>query len=141
MAAIAAEAARRARVSGDVFSGALLASGAAALFVGTLFYARLTPELGLPALAAERTQAMADALKLGPQALALAGGFAFLGDCLLLAASIVLASRTWFLSDLAPAGWALMGVSVALAIAFEFDDRGAVLFPWRMTPIRRHSWR
>ncbi|MGC2786974.1 MAG: hypothetical protein WA397_24735 [Roseiarcus sp.] len=128
MAAIAAEAARRARVSGDVFSGALLASGAAALFVGTLFYARLTPELGLPALAAERTQAMADALKLGPQALALAGGFAFLGDCLLLAASIVLASRTGRLSDLAPAGWALMGVSVALAIVFD-SMTAALFFP------------
>ena len=76
MAAIAAETARRARASGDVLSGALLASGAAALFVGTLFYARLTPELGLPALPAERAQALADALKLGPQALALAGGFA-----------------------------------------------------------------
>ena len=68
MAAIAAETARGARASGDVVSGALLASGAAALFVGTLFYARLTPELGLPALPAERTQALADALKLGPQA-------------------------------------------------------------------------
>jgi hypothetical protein len=112
MAAIAAETARSARASGDVVSGALLAFGAAALFVGTLFYARLTPELGLPALPAERAQALADALKLGPQALALAGGFAFLGDCLLLAASIVLASRTGRLSDLAPAGWALMGVSV-----------------------------
>ena len=57
MAAIAAETARGARASGDVVSGALLASGAAALFVGTLFYARLTPELGLPALPAERMQA------------------------------------------------------------------------------------
>jgi hypothetical protein len=128
MAAIAAEAARGARASGDVFSGALLASGAAALFVGTLFYARLTPELGLPALPAERTQALTDALKLGPQALALAGGFAFLGDCLLLAASIVLASRTRRLSDLAPAGWGLMGVSVALAIVFD-SMTAALLFP------------
>src|ERR1700733_10046522 len=91
MAAIAAETARGARASGDVVSGGLLASGAAALFVGTLFYARLTPELGLPALPAERTQALADALRLGPQALGLAGGFAFLGDCLLLAVSVALA--------------------------------------------------
>jgi hypothetical protein len=128
MAAIAAEAARGARVSSDVFSGALLASGAAALFVGTLFYARLTPELGLPALPAERTQALADALKVGPQALALAGGFAFLGDCLLLAASIVLALRTRRGSDLAPAGWALMGVSVALAIVFD-SMTAALFFP------------
>src|ERR1700761_1904479 len=95
MAAIVAPTAQGAkRRDGDLFSGALLASGAAALFAGTLFYARLTPKLGLPALPAERAQALADALKLGPQALALAGGFAFLGDCLLLAASIVLASRS-----------------------------------------------
>ena len=126
MAAIAAEAARGARAPGDVFSGALLASGAAALFVGTLFYARLTPELGLPALPAERAQALADALRLGPQPLALAGGFAFLGDCLLFAASILLVSRTGRLTDLAPAGWALMAVSVALA--FVFDSMTAALF-------------
>lgn len=128
MPAIAAEAARGARVSDDVVAGALLASGAAALFVGTLFYARLTPELGLPALPAERTQALGDALKLGPQALALAGGFAFLGDCLLLAASIVLASRTGRLGDLAPAGWALIAVSVALAMVFD-SMTAALFFP------------
>ena len=128
MAAIAAETARGARASGEAASGLLLAAGAAALFVGTLFYARLTPELGLPALPAERAQALADALKLGPQALALAGGFAFLGDCLLLAASIVLASRTGRLSDLAPAGWALMAVSVALAMVFD-SMTAALFFP------------
>ena len=80
MAAIAAETAQGARASGDVVSGALLASGAAALFVGTLFYARLSPELGLPARPAEYTQALADVLELGSLPLALAGGFAFLGD-------------------------------------------------------------
>jgi hypothetical protein len=115
MAAIAAETARGARASGDVVSGALLASGAAALFVGTLFYARLTPELGLPALPAERTQA-----------LALAGGFAFLGDCLLLAACIALASRHRRAGDLDAVGWALMAVSVALAMVF--DSMTAALF-------------
>jgi hypothetical protein len=125
MAAIAAEMARGARASGDVVSGALLATGAAALFVGTLFYARLTPELGLPALPSERTQALADALKLGPQLLALAGGFAFLGDCLLLAACIALASRRR-VSDLDAIGWALMAVSVALAMVF--DSMTAALF-------------
>ncbi len=125
MAAIAAEMARGARASGDVVSGALLAAGAAALFVGTLFYARLTPELGLPALPSERTQALADALKLGPQLLALAGGFAFLGDCLLLAACIALASRRR-VSDLDAIGWALMAVSVALAMVF--DSMTAALF-------------
>ena len=127
MAAIATETARGARASGDVFSGALLASGAAALFVGTLFYARLTPELGLPALPAERTQALADALKLGPQPLALAGGFAFLGDCLLLAACIALASRSGP-SKLDSAGWALMAVSVALAMVFD-SMTAALFFP------------
>ena len=119
MAAIATETARSARASGDVVSGALLTAGAAALFVGTLFYARLTPELGLPALPAERTQALADALGLGPQALALAGGFAFLGDCLLLAACIALASRHRRAGDLDAVGWALMAVSVVLAMVFN----------------------
>jgi hypothetical protein len=128
MAAIAAETARGARDASNALSGALLALGAVALFVGTLFYARLTPELGLPALPAERTQALADALKLGPQPLALAGGFAFLGDCLLLAACIALASRTGRLSDLAPAGWALMAVSVAVATVFD-SMTAALFFP------------
>ena len=127
MTAIAAETARGSRASGDVFSGALLASGAAALFVGTLFYARLTPELGLPALPVERAQALADALRLGPQPLALAGGFAFLGDCLLLAACIALASRR-APSKLDSAGWALMAVSVALAIVFD-SMTAALFFP------------
>src|SRR6202167_4529466 len=126
MAAIAAETARSARASGDVLSGALLASGAAALFVGTLFYARLTPELGLPALPAERPQALADALRLGPQALAVAGGFAFLGDCLLLAACIALASRPRRARDLDTVGWALMAVSVVIAMVF--DSMTAALF-------------
>jgi hypothetical protein len=126
MASIAAEAVRGARASGDFVSGALLASGAAALFIGTLFYARLTRELGLPALPAERMQALADALELGPQALALAGGFAFLGDGLLLAVCIVLASRSRRAGDLEAAGWALMAVSVALAMVF--DSMTAALF-------------
>ena len=126
MAAIAAETARGARASGDVVSGLLLAAGAAALFAGTLFYARLTPELGLPALPAERAQALADALKLGQQPLALAGGFAPLGDCLLLAACIALGSRTRRAGDLDTAGWALMAVSVALAMVF--DSMTAALF-------------
>jgi hypothetical protein len=129
MAAITTATARTpARAGGDAFSGALLASGAAALFAGTLFYARLTPELGLPASPAERTQALADALKLGPQPLALAGGFAFLGDCLLLAACVALASRSRSLSDLGRAGWALMAVSVALAMVFD-SMTAAAFFP------------
>jgi hypothetical protein len=128
MAAVAAETARGARASGDVFSGGLLALGAAALFAGTLFYARLTPELGLPALLSQRTQALADALRLGAQPLALAGGFAFLGDCLLLAACIALASRRVRASDLDSAGWALMAVSVALAMVFD-SMTAALFFP------------
>ncbi len=86
----------------------------------------MTPELGLPALPAERTQALADALSLGPQALAFAGGFAFLGDCLLLAACVVLASSRPRTSDLDAIGWALMAVSVALAMVF--DSMTAALF-------------
>jgi hypothetical protein len=127
MTVVAAETALGSRASGDAFLGALLASGAAALFVGTLFYARLTPELGLPALPAERAQALADALRLGSQPLALAGGFAFLGDCLLLAACIALASRR-APSKLDSAGWALMAVSVALAMVFD-SMTAALFFP------------
>ena len=126
MAAYAVDTARR-PMRGDVFSGALLALGAAALFAGTLFYARLTPELGLPALPQERAQALADALSLGAQRLALAGGFAFLGDCLLLAACIALASRgRREASGLDSAGWALLAVSAALAMVF--DSMTAALF-------------
>jgi hypothetical protein len=58
--------------------------------------------------------------------LALAGGFAFLGDCLLLAACIALASRRRRAGDLDTAGWALMAVSVMLAIVF--DSMTAALF-------------
>jgi hypothetical protein len=128
MAAIAAETAQGARAPSEVFSGALLAAGAAALFVGTLFYARLTPELGLPALPAERTLALTDALRLGPQPLALAGGFSFLGDCLLLAASIALASGNRRAGNLDSVGWALMAVSVALALMFD-SMTAALIFP------------
>jgi hypothetical protein len=129
MMAVATDTARTSATSQrQAASAALLAAGAAALFVGTLFYARLTPELGLPALSAERTQALADALRLGPQPLALAGGFAFLGDCLLLAACIALASRNPRAGDLDRAGWALMAVSVALAMVFD-SMTAALLFP------------
>ncbi len=128
MATLTAHAARRpARLTGDALSGSLLAAGAAALFVGTLFYARLTPRLGLPASPAERGQALADALSLGSQKLWLAGGWAFLGDCLLLAACILLANRAERRgSGLDSIGWALTAVSVALAMIF--DSMTAVLF-------------
>jgi hypothetical protein len=109
----------------DAVSAAAL--GAAALFLGTLFYARLTPALGLPALPDERARALADALALGPTKLALAGGFAFLGDGLLLAACVALASRgRRQASDLERAGWALMAVSVVIAMVF--DSMTAALF-------------
>jgi hypothetical protein len=128
MATLTADAARRpAPMTGDALSGALLAAGAAALFVGTLFYARLTPRLGLPASPAERAQALVDALSLGSEKLWLAGGWAFLGDCLLLAACILLANRGGRRgSGLDSIGWALTAVSVALAMIF--DSMTAVLF-------------
>src|SRR5271167_2638116 len=128
MTAVAMDTARfPAPSQSDAVSAALLALGAAALFVGTLFYARLTPALGLPALPDERAQALADALTLGPDKLALAGGFAFLGDGLLLAACVALASRRDLPpSDLDRAGWALMAVSVAIALIF--DSMTAALF-------------
>jgi hypothetical protein len=119
MTAIALEGARAPAPSrSDPASAALLILGAAALFVGTLFYARLTPALGLPAPPAERAQALADALTLGPRKLAVAGGFAFLGDVLLLAACVALASTgRRHAGDLERAGWALMAVSVAIALS------------------------
>ena len=81
----------------------------------------------LPALPDERAQALADALTLGPTKLALAGGFAFLGDGLLLAACVALASRgRRQASDLERAGWALMAVSVVIAMVF--DSMTAALF-------------
>ena len=107
-------------------SGGVLAAGAVALFVGTLFYTRLTPRLGLPALPAERTQALADVLALGSQRLFLAGGLAFLGDCLLLAGCFGLARGGARPGDLAAAGWSLLAVSAATAMIF--DSMMAVLF-------------
>src|SRR5271154_2110201 len=113
----------------DAASAALLVFGAAALFVGTLFYAQLTPALGLPALPAERPQALTDALTLGPRKLALAGGFAFLGDVLLLAACVAFASRgRRQASGLERAGWALMAVSVAIALVVD-SMTAALLWP------------
>ena len=118
---------RRARANTEAVAGALLAAGAAALFLGTLFYARLTPRLGLPAAPAERALALADALSLGSQKLWLAGGVAFVGDCLMLAACIVLANRRGRRGGgLDSAGFALMAVASALAITF--DSMSAALF-------------
>ncbi|HXZ17056.1 MAG TPA: hypothetical protein VEH77_13945 [Roseiarcus sp.] len=105
-----------ARHDANSFSGILLAAGAAMLFVGTLFYARLPPELGLPAPPYARAQALADALALDPEKLALAGGFAFAGDCVLLAACVALAAGA---KPIARAGWSLFAVSVAVAIVFD----------------------
>jgi hypothetical protein len=109
-----------------VISGVILAAGSVVLFVGTLFYARLTTRLGLPALSAERTQALGDALAIGPQKLFLAGGLAFLGDCLLLAACIALARGRSRPGDLSAVGWSLIAVSAATAMIF--DSMTAVLF-------------
>ena len=109
-----------------VFSGVTLATGAVALFVGTLFYARLTPALGHPALPGGRQQALADALVLGPEKLALAGGFSFFGDLLMVAACIALAERRRLGHDLEAIGWALIAVSAAIAMIF--DSMTAALF-------------
>ena len=101
-------------------AGALLAAGSVVLFMGTLFYIRLTPQLGLPALAADRTQALADALAVGAHRMALAGGFAFFGDVLLVAGCIALVTRRKLPgSDLEPFGWTLIAVSAAIALVFD----------------------
>jgi hypothetical protein len=126
--AAASDAARApAKERDEKLLGALLAAGAAALFVGTLFYARLPLPLGLPAWPDERGQAIVDALSTGSQKLWLAGSFSFLGDCLLVAACIALASvRKRRENGLESAGWALIAVSAALAMIF--DSMTAVLF-------------
>jgi hypothetical protein len=112
----------------ESFSGALLTAGAGALFAGALFYARFQPALSLPALPAERGQALADAMSLGPQRLALAGSLAFTGNCLLLAASIALACRRRGQSDLETAGWSLIALTAALPVVFD-SPTAAVLWP------------
>jgi len=127
MTAVALDAAQAASRN-EAASAALLVLGASALFVGTLFYARLTPALGLPAQPAERAQALADALALGPQKLALAGGFSFLGDVVLSAACVALAGGARRASGLERAGWALMAVSVAIALVFD-SMTAALLWP------------
>jgi len=106
--------------STHALSGGLLAAGALLLFVGTLFYARLTPQLGLPAPAADRVQGIADALAFGPRPMWLAGAFAFFGDVLLVAAFVALVTRRKLpRSDLEPFGWTLLAVSAAIAIFFD----------------------
>ena len=101
-------------------SGVLLATGSLLLFLGTLFYVRLTPELGLPTAAANRPQALADALALGPRPMFLAGGLAFFGDVLLTAAAIALAARRRLAgSDLEPFGWTLFALGAGIAIIFD----------------------
>jgi len=101
-------------------AGVLLAAGSVVLFAGTLFYIRLTPQLGLPAALADRAQALADARTLGPQRMALAGGFAFFGDFLLAAGCLALLTRRRLPgSDLEPVGWTLVAVSAANAMLFD----------------------
>jgi len=114
--------------------GVLLAAGSVVLFIGTLFYIRLTPELGLPAAVADRMRALADARALGPQPMALAGGFAFFGDVLLTAACIALLTRRRLPgSDLEPFGWTLVAVGAANAMLFD-SLMAVVLAPLAQLP-------
>ena len=115
-------------------SGALLAAGSILLFTGTLFYIRLTPELGLPSPAETRMQALADAQALGPRPLFLAGMFALMGDVFLTAGCVALLTRRRLRhSDLEPFGWTLVGLGAAIAIVF--DSMMAVL----LEPLARLS--
>ena len=95
MAAITVETARGARASGDIVSGALLALRRC----GLVCRHTLRRPLAAGARAARAAETSVrklsrTRLSLGRKKLALAGGFAFLGDGLLLAACIVLASRS-----------------------------------------------
>jgi hypothetical protein len=101
-------------------SGALMAAGSVVLFIGTLFYVRLTPELGLPTARASRMQALSDALTLGPRPMFLAGAFAFFGDVLLTAGCLALLTRRRVPhSDLEPFGWTLVAIGAAVAMIFD----------------------
>lgn len=107
-------------------AGVLVAVGAAVLFTGTLFYIRLTQDLGLPSAAASYTQALADARALGPRPMFLAGAFAFFGDVFLTAGCIALITRRRLRrSDLEGFGWTL--VAMGAAVAMVFDSMMAVL--------------
>ena len=114
--------------SSDTFalSGVLVAVGAAVLFTGTLFYIRLTQDLGLPSAPATYTQALADARALGPRPMFLAGVFAFFGDVFLTAGCIAMITRRRLRrSDLEVFGWTL--VAIGAAVAMVFDSMMAVL--------------
>jgi len=107
-------------------SGVLVAVGAAVLFTGTLFYIRLTQDLGLPSAPATYTQALADARALGPRPMFLAGVFAFFGDVFLTAGCIAMITRRRLRrSDLEVFGWTL--VAIGAAVAMVFDSMMAVL--------------
>jgi len=107
-------------------SGVLVAVGAALLFTGTLFYIRLTQDLGLPSAAAVYPQALADARALGPRPMFLAGIFALLGDVFLTAGCLAMIGRRRLRgSDLEPFGWTL--VAIGAAVAMVFDSMMAVL--------------
>jgi hypothetical protein len=107
-------------------SGVLVAVGAAVLFTGTLFYIRLTQDLGLPSASTVYLQAHADARALGPRPMFLAGALAFFGDVFLTAGCIALITRRRLRrSDLEVFGWTL--VAIGAAIAMIFDSMMAVL--------------
>jgi hypothetical protein len=107
-------------------SGVLVAVGAALLFTGTLFYIRLTQDLGLPSAPATYLQALADARALGPRPMFLAGAFAFFGDVFLTAGCIALVTRRRLQrSDLEVFGWTL--IAIGAAVAMVFDSMMAVL--------------
>ena len=108
------------RTETHALAAILLTAGAVLLFVGTLCYVRLTPELGLPATAASRLRAVGDALALGPRAMFLAGGFALAGDVFLTAACLALVARHSHAgSDLEPVGWMLLALGAGVAIVFD----------------------
>jgi hypothetical protein len=107
-------------------SGVLVAVGAAVLFTGTLFYIRLTQDLGLPSAPAVYPQALADARALGPRPMFLAGIFAFFGDVFLTAGCLAMLTRRRLRgSDLELFGWTL--VAIGAAVAMIFDSMMAVL--------------
>jgi hypothetical protein len=101
-------------------AGAMLALGGFVLFVGTLFYiTMLTVPLNMPTYPSSYPQALIDAHAVGPRPMSWAGNWTFFGDLFIMAGSLALMSRRRTRSDLESAGWALIAVSVLLALIFD----------------------
>src|ERR1700687_3386015 len=91
-------------------SGAVLAIGSFILLIGTLLYLPLGPTLGLPTNQSAYPDAFNTALHMG-RMMQLAGCISFLGDTLILVASLALLGRRELAhGDFERICWSLLGV-------------------------------